>query len=83
MKVKHAEYTIEPRDVEMVYRGILTYIDALNNYQTWASNEELPRKDIALENIREEIQEYTKLSADIYNKCFNAFLGPATEREPR
>jgi hypothetical protein len=77
MKVKHTgDYVLDGQDTEMVYKAIREYADALDNYQTWAARTELPSKDEALANIREEIKAYRELSLDMYERLFKRAIVP-------
>jgi hypothetical protein len=73
-----ARLVIPADSVEMVYRALLHYVQALESQEHWMDDADAKR------NCREEVAEYRQLSLDIYETHMSdAMSRPAVERRPR
>lgn len=88
MKVRKVKpYLVGEFDVEMVYRALLHYTDSLEKFKSWMDKEEVECSSCggqrALKNMQEEIDEFRKLSTEIYFNCFHEHVEKHVERPNR
>lgn len=71
MQVRETEpYPVHSQDTELVYQALIHYRDDLIKLKTWVERYHGDTGS-AVSNIEEEIDVYTKLILDMYEKCFN------------
>jgi len=76
-------YTIDPMNIEFVYKSVLYMIDGLNSEISWSENhpEEQfqPGQEIAIERRKEHIHAMRALALNMYATSLSKTIGKTVE----